>query len=63
MARGCVGVGLVHTGCDDEGDDIERHAEAHVWIDTVVEDDQRQFGQCWGPDVSHAEEEELLCLA
>lgn len=52
----------MRTGRDDEGDDIESHAEARLWVEAVVEDDQRQFGQCWRPEVSHAEKQEFLCL-
>lgn len=57
------GIDLVRTCCDDEGNDIERHAEACVWIEAMIQDYQRQFGQCWRPEVSHSEEEEFLCLA
>lgn len=58
--RPCQGGDLIRTGCDDEGDDIECHAEARGWVQAVVEDYQRQLGQCWRPEVSHPEEEELL---
>ena len=40
MSKRVGGLCLVRTGCDDEGDDIERHAEACVWVESVVEDDQ-----------------------